>query len=48
MASGLVVELALRIWVMPARILRQGNLPHKRANCMPVRQHGLSASKWPL
>jgi hypothetical protein len=41
-ASGLVVD-ALRMWVMPARILCQGNLPHKGANCMPVPQHGFFA-----
>src|SRR5471032_631827 len=35
-ASGQGSGLALRIWVMPARILCHGNLPHKRANCMPV------------
>ncbi|OUM73132.1 hypothetical protein AUC60_14120 [Pseudomonas caspiana] len=34
---------ALRIWVMPAQILCQGNLPHKGANCMPVPRVGFYA-----
>ncbi|MCY1529113.1 hypothetical protein D9M68_642420 [compost metagenome] len=29
----------------PGRILRQGNLPHKGANCMPVLQIGLEAQE---
>ncbi|AMW86372.1 hypothetical protein AK972_5572 [Pseudomonas yamanorum] len=47
-ASGWGSGVALRMWVMPARILDQGNLPHKRANCMPVPRHGFFATKTPL